>query len=207
VTFESSRPDRGGGGEQQNWSLKGNDYLDVPGNGKKEYKVTFYAHKESTAQTKVVFRNETTGEYCFYELTLKAVRGGSLGTIELFTQVRVLVGHSMRLENPLGVAATFTATCTNAHEILLPTSVTIPARSQGEFAFEYLPMRSGESSAKLEINSAELGSYLYDLKLRAALAPHERALYFRAHLGQSQTVTAKFTNFCRQKADYSCKVQ
>lgn len=157
-------------------------------------------------ETKVVFRNESTGEFCFYELVLHSVGNGSLGTIELFTQVRVPIGHAIRLDNPIVSAATFTATCSNAAEILLPTSVTISGRSQGDFAFEYLPLRAGESQAELKLTSPELGLFVYDLKLKATLAPHEPAIYFKTTLGQCQTINAHFNNFFRQKTDYICKV-
>lgn len=180
--------------------------MDVPGNGKKEYKVVFYAHKEGKMETKVVFRNENTGEYCFYELIFHSIGSGSLGTIDLFTQVRVPIGHAIRLDNPLNLASTFTATCSNAIEILLPTAVTISGRSQGDFGIEFLPLRAGESTAELKLSSPELGVYTYDLKLKAALAPHERVIHFKTTLGQSQTLTAHFNNFCRQKTDYICKV-
>lgn len=186
--------------------IKGHDYLDVPGNGRKDYKLTYFAHKEGVTLLKVTFRNESTGEYCFYELQFKAIRGGSLGTIDLFTQVRVPVSHSLKLDNPLGNTVTFTATCSNQFEILLPTSVSISGKSQGDFNFEYLPLRAGESAHKLELASAELGVCVYDLNLKAVLAPHERALYFKTSLGQSQTLTTKFNNFCRQKTDYVCRV-
>lgn len=34
-------------------TLKGLDYIDVPGNSRRDYKLTYYAHKEGQSQFKV----------------------------------------------------------------------------------------------------------------------------------------------------------
>ena len=34
-------------------TVKGLDYIDVPGNAKRDYKLTFYAHKEGQSLVKV----------------------------------------------------------------------------------------------------------------------------------------------------------
>ena len=69
-----------------------------------------------------------------------------------------------------------------------------------------MPLKVGETSHKLELSSSDLGSYIYDLNLKATTPAFERVIYFKTYLGNSQVVTAKFTNFCRQKTDYACKV-
>jgi hydrocephalus-inducing protein len=102
----------------------------VPASGKKEYKLNYYAHKEGVNLLKVVFKNEQTNEYCFYELAFKAVRSGSLATIELATQVRVPISYSIKLENPLANTVTFNATCSNNTEVLIPTNLSITGKGQ-----------------------------------------------------------------------------
>lgn len=68
-------------------------------------------------------------------------------------------------------------------------------------------MKVGESLQRIEMVSNDLGSYVYELKLKATPARPEKALYFRAGLGQSHIQVAKFLNFAKQaKADYTCKV-
>ena len=110
-------------------TIKGHEFIDVPGSGKKEYKLNYYAHKEGVTMLKVLFKNEQTGEYCFYELSFRAVRGGTMATIDLITQVRVPVSHSLKLENPLATLVNFSASCPN-NEILIPTSLAITAKGQ-----------------------------------------------------------------------------
>jgi len=77
---------------------------------------------------------------------------------------------------------------------------------KGDFNFEFLPLKASESTCKLELNSSDLGQFVYDLNLKAVPAAAERPIHFKTWLGSSQTQTAKFTNYSRQKTDYTCKV-
>ncbi|XP_074644164.1 hydrocephalus-inducing protein homolog [Tubulanus polymorphus] len=201
VRFEMMKPDKLDLGT----TLKGLDYIDVPGNNNKDYRLNYYAHKEGQSQFKVVFTNESTGEYQFYEITFKSVRPGVISTVNLSTPVRQSVQNIILLENPLTQAVTFNATCP-VTEILMPTQLQVPAQSEGAFNMEYLPLKVGESQARLEFNSNELGLYMYDLNLKATAAGPEKAIYFRTNLGSSQTQMAKFLNFAKLKTDYTCKV-
>lgn len=202
VNFEILRPEK----SDSSSVIKGHDYIDVPGNGRKEYKLTFFAHKEALTLLKVIFKNEQTNEYSYYEISFKSVKGGSLETIDLITQMRVPVKHSIKFDNPLLNQVNFSPSCTNTVEILMPPTFSVPGKGQNEFTFEYLPLKAGETTARLELASNELGSCIYDLNLKAIAAPAERAIYFKTTLGNSQTITAKFMNFSRQKTDYSTKV-
>ena len=186
---------------------KGHDYIDIPGQAKKEYRLSFFAHKEGVTLLRVIFKNEQSGEFCFYELAFKAVKGGSVGTIDLVTQVRVPVSHSLKLDNPLANIVTFVASCTNALEVLTPTSLALPGKGQGDFNFEFLPLKAGESQARLELASADLGLCAYDLNLKALPPGNERPVLFRTSLGASQTQIVRFVNFCRQKTDYLCRCE
>jgi len=72
--------------------------------------------------------------------------------------------------------------------------------------FEYQPLKVGEGNGKLVLSNNDLGSYTYDLVLRASPATHEKPTYFKCSLGSNQVVTIKFQNYARQKTDYICKV-
>ena len=69
-------------------------------------------------------------QYIFYEIIFKAVKGASIGTIELITPVRTPVSYSLKLENPLPNAVNFTASCNNSNEILIPANLQIIAKGQ-----------------------------------------------------------------------------
>ncbi|KAM8946018.1 LOW QUALITY PROTEIN: hydrocephalus-inducing protein homolog [Pelodytes ibericus] len=186
-------------------SIKGLDYLEVPGAAKRDYKLTFHSHKEGTFSTKVTFRNEITQEYLFYFVTFKATPPGIISTIEMVTPVRQSTAATVRVENPLTAPVTFITEC-KVPEINLPPQLTVPAQSEGNLMFEYQPLKAGEFTGRLTLQSNDLGLFQYELLLRATPAVAEKPLYFHTSLGSSQTLSAKFTNYTRQKTEYSCKV-
>uniref|UniRef100_A0A2C9K9X8 HYDIN/VesB/CFA65-like Ig-like domain-containing protein n=1 Tax=Biomphalaria glabrata TaxID=6526 RepID=A0A2C9K9X8_BIOGL len=186
-------------------TVKGVEYIDVQANGKKDYKLSFYAYKEGISTLKVTFINEQTQEYQFYEVTFKATKPGVISTIYLATPVRQSVPYTLTLDNPLSNQVTFSISCTVA-EVMLPSQLVIPAASQGHLTLEYQPLKVGEVTGRLELNCADLGQYLYDMVLNAQPSGQEKPIYFRTWLGSSVTQVAKFLNFAKQKTDYSCKI-
>ncbi|XP_046359897.2 hydrocephalus-inducing protein homolog isoform X3 [Haliotis rufescens] len=201
VKTESIKPDRLDPGT----TVKGMEYMDVPANSKKDYKLAFYAFREGTTTLKVTFVNEQTSEYQYYEVTFRATKPGVLSSIDLSTPVRQSVHHTVKIDNPLTYPVTFSVTC-NIPEVLMPTQLQIPAQSEGRFNFEYQPLKAGDIQGRLEFNCSDLGLYMYDLNLKSTPGGPEKALYFRTCLGQTQIQMAKFLNFAKQKTDYVCKV-
>ncbi|XP_077145064.1 hydrocephalus-inducing protein homolog isoform X4 [Ranitomeya variabilis] len=186
-------------------TIKGLDYVEVPGGASRDYKLNFHSHKEGTFSTKVTFRNETTQEYMFYYVTFKATAPGIISTIELVTPVRQSTAATLCVANPLASPVTFTTDC-KVPEINLPPHITVPAQSEGTLMFEYQPLRTGKSTGRLTLQSNDLGLFQYDLLLKATPAVSEKPLYLRTTLGSSQVLSARFMNFTRQKTEYSCKV-
>jgi hydrocephalus-inducing protein len=186
-------------------TIKGLEYIDVPGLTTKAYKLAFHSYKECQLFIKVTFVNEQTAEYQYYEVQLRAVRPGVISVIQLSTLVRQHKQHMLRLENPLTNPVTFTATC-NLADVQMPGQLSIPALSEGTFSLEYFPLKAGTTQGKLELTSTDLGLYLYDVELKALPASPEKALNFRTFLGSSQTLVAKFLNYAKHKTDYICKL-
>ncbi|XP_070194710.1 hydrocephalus-inducing protein homolog isoform X4 [Littorina saxatilis] len=201
VRIEPIKPDRLDPGT----TVKGMEFIDIPANSKKDYKLNFYAYREGTFFLKVTFANEQTGEYQYYEIQLRSTKPGVIATVDLSTPVRQSVPHTVRLENPLHYPVSFNASC-NIPEVLMPTGLQVPAQSQGRFNFEYQPLKVGEVQGKLEFGSQDLGLFTFDLILRATAASPEKAIYLRTSLGQTQVQTARFLNYAKQKTDYACKV-
>ena len=44
-------------------NIKGVDYVEVPPNSSRKYKLSFFSYKEGQTQIKVVFKNESSGEF------------------------------------------------------------------------------------------------------------------------------------------------
>ncbi|XP_062442830.1 hydrocephalus-inducing protein homolog [Rhea pennata] len=181
--------------------LQGLEYIDVPGFTQKDYKLTFLSYKEGIFSTMVTFLNEVTEEYLFYMATFKATASGPISTIELVTPIRESVSSSVRVDNPLSIPVTFATDC-KVPEISVPPLFTVPALSEADLVFEYQPLKTGESTGHLVLQSNDLGSFCYDLNLKATASRPEKPLYFCTALGSNQTMTAKFINYVRQKTDY-----
>ncbi len=82
--------------------------------------------------TQVTFKNETMGEYLFYNLNFKAAAPGVISTIEMATRVRQMASGSVELENPLLVDVSLSAECQNV-DICVPPQFLVPAQSKVGF--------------------------------------------------------------------------
>ena len=69
-----------------------------------------------------------------------------------------------------------------------------------------MPLRVGEVNSRLELTSADLGLFAYDLRLVAGEPKHERPTYFQTNLGMQQVAQVKIINYCKSKCDFSLKV-
>ncbi|NWW42685.1 HYDIN protein, partial [Pedionomus torquatus] len=181
--------------------LQGLDYIDVPGSATKDYKLTFFSYKEEVFNTMVTFLNEVTEEYLFYMVTFKATTSGPISTIEMSTAVRQRASSTVKVDNPLPVPVTFAIDC-KVPDISVPTHFTVPAQSEADLVFEYQPVKMGESVGRLMLQSNDLGSFYYNLHLKATMNRPEKPLHFCTMLGSSQTITTKIMSYARQKTDY-----
>ncbi|CAF3321831.1 unnamed protein product [Rotaria socialis] len=206
VTHEITKQDR----PEVTTTIKYLEFIDVAPKSKRDFKLQFYSYKECVQQIKVIFKNEQTQEYVWYDITFKSIvdkrNAPTIANIDLTTHVRQQTSHDIILENPLPNKVTFQGQCSHSDILLPPEQVSIPANSQGSFNFTYMPLKAGKVETRLEMNSVELGLYTYMLTLNALPARSERTLYFKAPLGNSQVLTAKFTSYARTKTDYVCKI-
>ncbi|XP_072202948.1 hydrocephalus-inducing protein homolog [Excalfactoria chinensis] len=181
--------------------LHGLEYIDVPGSGKKDYKLTFLSYKEEVFSAMVTFVNEVTEEYLFYMVTFKAIASGPIGTVEVSAAVRQSVSSTIKVDNPLAAPVVFDIDC-RVPDITVPPHFAVPAQSEANLVFEYQPLKVGESTGRLILHSSNLGSCYYELILKATISKPEKPLYFCTMLGSNQTITTKIMNYNRQKTEY-----
>ncbi|XP_026166304.1 hydrocephalus-inducing protein-like isoform X3 [Mastacembelus armatus] len=186
-------------------SLKGLEYIDVPAQAKRDYRISVFMYKEGQYNTKVTFQNKVTGEYLFYLMTFKATSPGVLSTIELVTTVRRTVSATVAVENPLTTATCLITEC-KCTDISAPPQHIVPGQSKSTLSIEYQPLRAGESTARLTLSSNDLGFFHYDLLLRALPSPPEKTVHFNTSLGSSHSVLVRFINYSHFKTEYSCKI-
>jgi len=77
----------------------------------------------------VLFVNDQSAEYQYYEIQFRAVRPGVMATIKLSTTVRQRRPHTLTVDNPLSTGVNFTATC-NLADVQIPPQMSVAAQSQ-----------------------------------------------------------------------------
>ncbi|KAJ3260794.1 hypothetical protein HK103_007357 [Boothiomyces macroporosus] len=186
--------------------FKGYEYVDLSPQLTKDYKFTFYSYREGVTTFKVIFKNETTQEYIFYNINYKSTPPGVISTLEITTPIRQLQTREIVVSNPLPAPVVFTGSCNNS-EITLPHTFTIQPKSDTPVVVEFLPLQPKETLSRVVLNSNELGTYQYDLKLNALPAGMERSMHFKVGLGGLQVQTFRFMSYCKAKTDYVCKLE
>ncbi|CAH8565959.1 unnamed protein product [Heterobilharzia americana] len=197
ITKEVLRPDK----LDPSTTIKGLNYLDVPGDSSKEYNLSIFTYREGFTLVKVTFTNEITGEYQFFEVNFKSIRRKSLDVIRMQTLVRKPTVYTLTLENPLMIPVNFQMS-TNISDVQCPNQLQIPANCEGNVTLEYLPIKVGRNCGKFEAVCNELGSFTYELDLQATPVGIESTVHFRTTIGQRHCQTVKFTNMTKSKTEF-----
>nr|CAH8857992.1 unnamed protein product [Trichobilharzia regenti] len=201
VTKEILRPDK----SDSSTTIQGLNYIDVPADSSKEYKLSIFTYREGLTLVKVTFTNDTTGEYQFFEINFKSVRSRSLDIIKMQTPVRKPTIYTLTLENPLPIPVNFQLN-TNIPEVQCPSQLQIPANCEGNVTLEYLPIKVGQSTGKFEATCNELGLFSYELDLQATPSGFESTLHFRTNIGQRHCQMVKFTNMTKNKTEFIANI-
>lgn len=144
--------------------IRGASTFDVQGNSTNQYKLNFLTYKAGETNFKVLFLNETTAEYQFFNIKAVAGEPGIHSTIELAAQVRDVVSKIIIIENPTKADVEI-----NRHEFSIadeyieisPDSITIPAQSERGFEVSYRPLVVGESKRYVHSVSTCLQLHAY----------------------------------------------
>ena len=91
--------------------------------------------------------------------------------------------------------------------IMLSSPFALVPSPQGKCTFEYLPLKVGETTGKLTLQSPELGAYNYELVLTATPPAPERTVHFTTSLGNYQPLPCHFTSYSKGRTEYTCKVR
>lgn len=153
----------------------------------------------------VIFKNESTQEYLFYEIKLNVKQGGPLAEINLSTCVRIPAIYKLKLENPLKKDVLFNIS-SNCERLEYEKAVVVEPCSEKIVDITYIPVLPGETDANLEVNTKELGAFLYHLHLEANDPVPEKPIVFKCPLGQSTRRKISLHNYCKSKSDFRVKV-
>lgn len=153
----------------------------------------------------VVFKNEITNEYLFYNIKLNVKQRGPLEEIKLITCVRLPKIYKLKLENPLKKEVTFTIT-SNCDRLEYEKAIIVQPCSEKIVDITYLPLLPGVIDVNLEVITKELGVFMYQLCLEAFNAEPEPPLIFKCALGQCAKKKVYLENYCKTKSDCKMKV-
>ena len=90
--------------DDENDRFRGAQSLDVPANGLRTYKLSFFGLKQGESyESKVTFTNPESGEYIFYNIKANVTEPIVMGEIKLHAPVRQTMQHVLSIENPLSM--------------------------------------------------------------------------------------------------------
>lgn len=175
----------------------------MPALSERTYKLAFYAYKEGTTAAKVTLTNEATGEYLFYNVTVKAGAAASVESLSIVCPVRTRVYRTVTITNPLARDVLLTPKCDHK-QVFFPETIELKARVDNDITFSFRPVVEEEKAATLALQSAELGTYMYALKLGGTRPGPERPLQFNVPLGSKDVQPFRFFHYLNDKAEYAC---
>jgi len=160
-------------------------HVDVAGLSQKDCKLHFHTLIKGQTTGSITFQNQATGEYIFYNLAFTAGPAGLQGTLQLEGPVRSPVSQTVTISNPLQTEVVMAVAC-SSKQVMVPSSVTVPAGSSANVDVAYRPLLVAEGDASLKLSSKALGTYEYQLKLKGTAAGPEGSLSITVPLGSSE---------------------
>lgn len=189
--------------------IRGANTFDIAGESYKEYKLNFLALKSGVYKFNVNFRENTSGEYIFYQFAVTVEESKDVEKIELVSAVRESCSQPIVVENPTNEEVKVNKsmfTLTNEYLEITPEEITIKAHESREFNINFRPLIISESQTDMVFKNPTLGEFKYNLTLKGVAPTQQRSLAFKCSLGQDQMQVFKFTHFMKKAVTYQVKV-
>jgi hydrocephalus-inducing protein len=189
--------------------LRGLDTMDVPGGKVKDYKMSYQPFKTGATTAKITFTNEETGEYLYYDVQLTAGDAEAVPEIRLEAICRQKLTHTIPVENPFSQEVTLQVqlgACA-AWDITHPSTITVAPQKEELLALNLRPLIAGDNDVDVKLSCAELGEYVYKLKLSATAAGPEGGMHFSTDLGGLQPQKFRFRSYRKAPTSYTCSVE
>ena len=81
--------------------LEGAAAIDVPALCDRDYKLSLYSYTQGLTHARISFKNETTGEYTYYEMKLTSSAPAPVGQLTLECPVRTVTSTHISITNPM----------------------------------------------------------------------------------------------------------
>ncbi|KAJ0181982.1 hypothetical protein K1T71_002704 [Dendrolimus kikuchii] len=158
----------------------------------------YVCYEECEMHMKVMFVNEETREYQFYNIIIKVSQGQIVDTLTFVSRARESLQKELVVTNPLSKDADFYIKC---DKLLCPDMLRITRNSEAILACTYSPLVVGETEDYLEVNNYLVGTYIYKVILKC-LPAKEKNLEFTTELGNAIPIRLRVQNRTEAKTEF-----
>ncbi|KAF7287159.1 hypothetical protein GWI33_002530 [Rhynchophorus ferrugineus] len=187
------------------YQISGTKSIQLDAKELKTYKWGITLINEGPIQLRVTFTNPETKEYVYYDLNLKALPCQPLKTFSFRTKIRSSETQQLLLENIIDVPITYSMECSEKSLYFEKVKKLEPYTSV-KIDLIYKPTLVEEKEIILTAYCEELGTYLYNVKLKSDTAELMDTISIKAELGESNSRTILFNNIFDQLLEFSVKI-
>nr|XP_024218672.1 hydrocephalus-inducing protein homolog [Halyomorpha halys] len=158
------------------FNIEGRKCIVLPSRGKGEYIINFYAYMKGIVNFDVIFTNDETHEYMYYNVTVVIEPPAETWeTVEMHTMVYFPINKTISIYNPLEMKDTFTVTSPASAIInkwlkVEPSVLDVDPKQHGKFSIIYSPHGVESREVQLNVTSDLIGTYFYRIILSSE--PH-----------------------------------
>ncbi|CAB3230804.1 unnamed protein product [Arctia plantaginis] len=163
---------------------------------------TYVCYEECEMTFKVMFINEISREYQFYNIIATVTASPIVATLTFVSRARESVQKELSIKNPLSTESLFYI---KSEQLQCPDVLTINRKSEAILTMIYSPLVVGETEELLEVSNHLVGTYVYRVILKC-LPAKEKTLEFSTLFGTIIPIRLKVQNRADCRADFICTV-
>ena len=151
-----------------------------------DYELTFHPLLGGTYSGSITFKNQRTGHFVWYTVSLEVESPEAEDTLELKSFVRQAVSVDVSLSNPLNKAVEFDVTI-KGEGLLGDPTLTLGPKAEATYELLFSPLLPGVEVGSVVFGSAQLGEVWYSLNLTAEPAPPVQLPEVRCAVGSTKS--------------------
>ncbi|KAM3964816.1 LOW QUALITY PROTEIN: hydrocephalus-inducing protein homolog [Aphomia sociella] len=163
---------------------------------------TFVCYDICEMHIRVLFINEETREYQYYNIVATVTASKIVDTLTFVSRAREITQKDLVVTNPLAQDADFSIRC---DKLNCPEILKISRNSEAILVLTYSPLVVGEFQDYLEVNNQLVGSYIYKVVLKC-LPAKEKNLEYSTALGTCIPLRLRVQNNTDVRADFTSMV-
>ncbi|XP_049866429.1 hydrocephalus-inducing protein homolog [Pectinophora gossypiella] len=151
---------------------------------------------------KVMFVNEKTREYQFYEVNVQVTPSQIVATLKFVSRARESVQQEVKVANPLQQEAVFNIKC---DKLSCAEVIKVARQSESKLQMTYSPLVVGEFEDYLTIENYIVGTYMYRV-VATCLPAKEKSMEFTTSFGNCIPIRLRVQNKSDQLAHFNATV-